>query len=165
MGLATKSITLENQQAHMYMDTLSNYKDKRGILGYAIARNIRILQGSLTEYLSMYNELATKYSVDEKDEAGNKTGRQVISGKAVKQFESDLTPFAKIKHNVTICTMPFEECIDDLSTEDILALDFMLVDPLESSGGTTGAIGYDKVVDTLPDGTEVHEVSVPLNSK
>ena len=73
---------LTNMQMEQMAESLSKHLDKRDIIGYAAARNTRILADELTEYMAFKGELMGKYGERELDSEGNPTGRSFISPKS-----------------------------------------------------------------------------------
>lgn len=104
-----------------------------GKLGYAAARNSRKIQDALTEYLQKEAKLFEKYGEKEKDKNGNETGRLYLDANntAFKEFVDELLPFLEIEHDVEIMCLKYEEVMDVLTGEEMLAISWMLVDELE----------------------------------
>jgi len=108
------------------------YINRKDIIGYAAARNIRILRNSCVEYLDKQNELITRYGSEELDSNGNPTGRFGINvnpnDEAFKSFKRDIEEFAIIEHTVTIFKIPYERVCGELTGSEILDIDWMLED-------------------------------------
>lgn len=106
---------------------LLSHRDK---VGYAAARNTRILTQSLTEYMAVRDRLIEKYGEPDRDKAGNETG--TISLKMDSPnfniFVEELEPFNDMQHEVELMTLRYEEVIGVLSGEEILSIDWMLGD-------------------------------------
>lgn len=111
----------------MQMKPLLSRRDK---IGYAAARNHRRLAECLTEYERFRNSLIEKYGEHEKDENGNELPSISLSSTSpnFKMFLSELTPYNEMEHEVELMELPYSEVIGSLSGEEILAIDWMLVD-------------------------------------
>lgn len=130
METTTVKKTLTNSQMHQYLISLNELLSYKGILGYAIARNVRVLQNGCQEYIDIFSKCITKYGVQEKDEDGNFTGRIKIeeSSGNVAKLNKELAPYAEIKHSVELFMIPFSEAYEQLSAAELLQIDFMLFD-------------------------------------
>lgn len=135
METATVKKVLTNSQMHQYLISLNEMLSYKGVLGYAIARNVRALQNSCREYIDIFSKCVAKYGVQEKDEEGNFTGRIKIeeSSGNVAKLNKELSVYADIKHSVELFTIPFSEAYERLSAAELLQIDFMLFDEDESS--------------------------------
>lgn len=121
---------LKNIEMEAYINILRGHLDKDGLLGYAVARNIRALETASVEYVDVRNRLIRKYGTNEVDAAGNETGRFGLSTSSTefKQFRKELTPYAAIEHDVKITKIPYTSVIGILTASEILDLDWMLED-------------------------------------
>lgn len=122
--------TYKNWQMVDMLNKLQPLLVRRDKIGYAAARNHRRLAECLTEYERFRNGLIEKYGEREKDEDGNKLPsiRLSVTSPQFKRFEQELAPFNEMEHEVEIFTLPYSEAIGILSGEEILAIDWMLVD-------------------------------------
>ena len=111
----------------MQLKPLLSHRDK---IGYAAARNHRRLAECLTEYERFRNGLIEKYGEHEKDGDGNELPAISLSTTSpnFKMFLEELAPYNEMEHEVEIMTLPYSEAIGVLSGEEILAVDWMLVD-------------------------------------
>lgn len=111
----------------MQLKLLLSRRDK---IGYAAARNHRRLAECLTEYERFRNSLIEKYGEREKDENGNELPSISLSSTSpnFKMFLSELAPYNEMEHEVELMELPYSEVIGSLSGEEILAIDWMLVD-------------------------------------
>lgn len=121
---------LSNSDMDIYINSLNAFLDRSDIIGYAAARNVRILSASLSEYYSKRDELIKKYGELELDKDGNHTGRYFLTPDSsnFKTYIQDITPFSIIKHEVTIFKIPYSEVIGKLTGSEILEIDWMLDD-------------------------------------
>lgn len=122
--------TLKNSQMVDMLHKLQPLLSHRDKIGYAAARNHRRLAECLTEYERFRNGLIEKYGEHEKDEEGNElpTITLSVASPKFKMFIDELTPYNEIEHEVEIFTLPYSEAIGILTGEEILAVDWMLVD-------------------------------------
>lgn len=120
--------TLKNSQMAQMLKQLKPILAQRNKVGYAAARNSRILSDHLTEYQTFRTGLIEKYGQPEKDEQGNTVIRMKTDSEEFQQFCKELAPINEIEHEVDFMTIPYEEAIGVLSGEEILAVDWMFVD-------------------------------------
>lgn len=130
METTTVKKTLTNSTMHQYLISLNEMLSYKGVLGYAIARNVRALQNGCQEYIDIFSKCVSKYGVQEKDEDGNFTGRIKIeeSSGNVAKLNKELAPYAEIKHSIELFMIPFSEAYEQLSAAELLQIDFMLFD-------------------------------------
>lgn len=123
-------ITYKNSQMVDMLNKLKPLLKRRDKIGYAAARNHRKLAECLTEYERFRNGLIEKYGEHEKDDNGNELAAITlkVTSPNFKMFADDMAPFNEMEHEVEIFTLPYEEVIGLLSGEEILAVDWMLVD-------------------------------------
>lgn len=124
----------KNVEMEQMLGVLSKHLDRKDIIGYAAARNTRILANELTEYIDKKNELIRKYGEADTDDGGNPTGSVSIrvNTPEFEKFAIEIEQFAKISHSPEIMTIPYESAIGKLSGSEFLELDWMFVD-----GGVT----------------------------
>ncbi len=103
---------------------------QRNRIGYAAARNCRVLSDSLTEYNRFKNELIEKYGEPDKAEDGTElpTISIKIGSKAFKLFRDEMAPYDNMEHEVELMTVKYEDVIDVLSGAEIVGIDWMLED-------------------------------------
>lgn len=122
---------MTNVEMDAHIAELRLFLDRRDRIGYAAARNTRILQNACMEYMNRKDELISIYGEPELDENGNPTGRKyiVIGDKAFDKYSQDIEAYASIEHDVDgIFKLKYDDVIDILSGEEILTLDWMLED-------------------------------------
>lgn len=109
---------------------LKPFLARRDKIGYAAARNHRRLAECLTEYERFRNSLIEKYGEQDQDEEGNTLNTISISLNSpnFKMFADELSPYNDMEHEVELMTLPYSEAIGVLTGEEILAIDWMLVD-------------------------------------
>ena len=119
-----------NIQMEQMLASLQKHLDRGDMIGYAAARNTRVLEGELVEYFAKRNELAVKYGEPEKDGEGNETGRvsiQPMSDNFV-LFIEELGKFAEIEHEPNLFKIDYAEAIGNLSGSELLDIDWMFED-------------------------------------
>ena len=122
--------TLKNAVMVDMLIQLKPLLSRRDKIGYDAARNHRRLAECLTEYERFRNSLIEKYGEHEKDENGNELPSISLSSTSpnFKMFLSELAPYNEMEHEVELMELPYSEVIGSLSGEEILAIDWMLVD-------------------------------------
>ena len=123
--------TFNNLEMVAMVQELQPLLSHRDIVGYAAARNTRILSRSLTEYTAFRDRLVEKYGEPETDSGtGRETGRIVLKMESPKfqEFLSELEPFNAMEHEVELMTLKYGDVIGALSGEEILSIDWMLED-------------------------------------
>lgn len=120
--------SLKNSEMAAMLHQLEPVLSQRNRIGYAAARNYRILSDALTEYNQFKNELIEKYGEPDKAEDGTKlpTISIKIGSPKFKEFCDEMAPFNEMEHEVELMTVKFEDVINVLSGEEILAVDWML---------------------------------------
>ena len=123
--------TFNNLEMVAMVQELRPLLSHRDIVGYAAARNTRVLSRSLTEYTAFRDRLVEKYGEPETDgDAGMETGRIVLKMDSPKfqEFLNELEPFNVMEHEVELMTLKYGDVIGALSGEEILSIDWMLED-------------------------------------
>lgn len=123
--------TFNNLEMVAMVQELRPLLSHRDIVGYAAARNTRVLSRSLTEYTAFRDRLVEKYGESETDgDAGRETGRIVLKMDSPKfqEFLNELEPFNVMEHEVELMTLKYGDVIGALSGEEILSIDWMLED-------------------------------------
>lgn len=109
--------------------------DRTDIIGYAAARNTRILQNETVEYMTRRDELVQKYGKPELDDEGGQTGRYIMKfdSQEWQDYSRDIAEYAAIEHEPNFMKIDAKEVIGVLSGSEILAIDWMLKDEDEAS--------------------------------
>lgn len=123
-------VKLSNNIMHQYLDALVPLLELKGVVGYAAARNYRILKDAATEYLTMNQELIMKYGAPIEDEQGQ--GYRVAPGdENWDKYVSEITPLATIEHEVDLFTITYQQAMEHLTGQQLLNVEFMLIDATE----------------------------------
>lgn len=117
----------KNAEMEQMVGALQKHLDRRDIVGYAAARNTRILQDELKEYIERRDELVRKYGEEDKDKDGNPTGSVSLAFESPEfsKFAEELEQFAVIEHSPRLMQLKYEDAIGILSGAEILELDWM----------------------------------------
>ena len=116
-----------NYEMEQMLNAIGPLLERRDVIGYAAARNARILRGELTEYHKVRDELVMKYGEPDVDEGGNRTGQVSITvdSPSFAQFADELERYANISHEPDIFKIKFDKAIGALSGAEILSCEFM----------------------------------------
>lgn len=87
---------LTNAQMFDSVSTLTEAKDEKGLLGYAIAVNLRKLTNELREYAAKRDELLKEHGTD----AGN--NRYNLTPAQAKAFNDALAPYSDLTCDVQV---------------------------------------------------------------
>ena len=119
-----------NSEMDQMLSALEPLLERRDVIGYAAARNTRILRNELTEYLRVKDELVCKYGRPETDDEGRETGQVVlaITDPAFRDFADDIERFAGMSHEPDIFKIKYDEAIGVLSGSEMLACEWMFED-------------------------------------
>lgn len=118
----------KNIEMEQMIQSLEPFLERTDIIGYAAARNTRILMNEIHEYITRREELVTKYGEEELDDEGNATGRVQLrfDSPKFKDYSDEIMEWAEIEHEPSLYKIPAEKCIDLISGKQILAIDWML---------------------------------------
>lgn len=122
--------TLKNSEMDLMLRQLKPVLSQRNRIGYAAARNYRILSEALTEYNQFKDELIEKYGEPDKGEDGTEfpTISIKIGSPNFRSFCDEMVVYNNMEHEVELMTIKYEDTIDILSGEEILAIGWMLED-------------------------------------
>ncbi len=117
----------KNSELKTMLNGLKAVLKHNGKVGYAAARNTRLIQDALTEYTEEERKLILKYGKKEKDENGNETGgaRLSIESPEFNKFLEELEPYLEIEHEVNIMQVEAAD-LEKLTGEEILEIDWMI---------------------------------------
>ena len=101
---------------------------RRDLIGYAAARNMRLLVTELTEFEKTRDALIEKYGTDHVDEEGKPTGRKQISPENPKfcEFVEELNKIGNIEHSPNIMKVIDDDVIGALSGQEIFDAYWMI---------------------------------------
>ena len=110
-----------NAQMSVMLESLERFLGRRDIIGYAAARNTRILTDASLEFIRRKDELIREYGTDD----GN--GCICINAESdnFPAFEREIAEYAVIEHEVELFKLPFDNAIDKLTGSELLEIDWM----------------------------------------
>lgn len=116
-----------NNEMMGMLEALAPLLDRRDVIGYAAARNTRLLRTELNEYSRIRDELVMKYGEAEIGEDGNPTGRVSIAPTSANfpMFLDEIGRFAEIEHEPELFTIKYGEAIGKLSGSELLSVEWM----------------------------------------
>lgn len=117
----------KNADMEQMLGALQKHLERRDIVGYAAARNTRILRDELKEYLERRDELVRKYGTADVDANGNPTGSVSLgfNDENFAKFAEEIEQYATIEHSPKLMQLKYEDAIGILSGAEILELDWM----------------------------------------
>lgn len=126
--MGDKKVNLTNFQMEEYVNNLESFLDRNDIIGYAAARNTRILTEASSDYGRIKMQLLRKYGSPVKDEHGNDTDQIKITSDDEHFYEvaEQINLSGNISHEVTIYTISPNVVASELTGREILLIDWML---------------------------------------
>lgn len=122
--------SFKNIEMEQMINSLEPLLDHTDIIGYAAARNTRILTNEIQEYIARREELVAKYGEEVLDDDGNPTGQIQLrfDSPKFKDYSDEIIEWAEIEHEPPIYKIPTEKCIGILSGRQMLEIGWMLED-------------------------------------
>ena len=123
MSKAFKNIEMEQMIAQ-----LEPLLGRNDLIGYAAARNTRILMDETTEYRDLRHDLVMEYGTPEKGDDGNETGRYELRFDSPNwpAYEKEITEWAMLEHEPDVYKIPAKSAIGQLTGKEMLDLEWML---------------------------------------
>ena len=116
-------MTIKMEQAMQYLAVLRNMPSATGKVGYAIYRNISLLDSATKEFQKMQDDLIMKYG---------ENGRINQDSPNFADFLTELTPLLDIECEVNLFMIDEDDMYNDaLSYKDYLVLQELIVKPKE----------------------------------
>ncbi len=124
------STAFKNIEMERMIDVLGKYLERTDIIGYAAARNTRILRSEGREYFDRRDQLIQKHGKPQVADDGKPTGlfELKIGTPEFEEFTSEIEPFALIEHRPNIFKIKYSEAIGKLSGNELLELEWMFED-------------------------------------
>lgn len=121
---------ITNNNADYYLSVLKIIAPKAtGKLGYAVARNMRNLSNSLTEYIQRKNSLIIKYGTEINGEISlNK------SDKNYKLFLNEIKEFSNIEHDIDIMKVAPDDIYNSTLSADVISNIMFMIDEGDING-------------------------------
>lgn len=109
---------------------LEKYLDRKDVIGYAAARNTRILKEQLTEFSERKEELVRLYGKEDKDENGELTGTITVDRTSpdFQKFIEKIEKFALIEHEIEPFKLKYKDAIGELTGNELVELEWMFED-------------------------------------
>lgn len=122
------TITCSNKIMESRSVELRSFLDRNDIIGYACARNVRLLTDACKEYILLKNRMVQEYGSAVLDKDGKETGEFYIDqhNDNFKYVFDRLDECGNIEHEVSIFVLTYDEIIQKLTGNEILQLDWML---------------------------------------
>lgn len=119
-----------NEQMAGMISDLEPLLGRTDAIGYAAARNTRILRNECVEYMEMRDRLINKYGTEQLDESGNPTGRVELrfNTPEFRQFKQEIETYEQMRHKPKLFKLKFEEAKGKISGAELLACDWMFED-------------------------------------
>ena len=114
---------LTNYEMARRLDQLDQLLDRTDVIGYAAARNARVLSQACSEYLQMQDRLICELGVPDTDEEGQETGsmRLDFDSPSFAEFRRAMDEIAPIE----LFRLPEGEAVGKLSGRQLLDLGWM----------------------------------------
>lgn len=120
----------KNIEMELMISTLEPLLERTDKIGYAAARNTRVLMSEAKEYFDRREQLVQKYGEMQSGEDGKPTGlvELRIGSPQFIEYAREIEEWALIEHTPRLFKLKYDEVIDKLSGKEILALDWMFED-------------------------------------
>lgn len=117
-----------NLEMERMLRSLEPHLSRKDVVGYAAARNTRILGTELIEFEGMRDELVLEYGEEDVGDDGEPTGQVTLRADSpgFPVFAERMGPICAIEHDPPIYTIPYEEVKGLLTGAEILEIDWML---------------------------------------
>lgn len=121
-------MTYKNIEMEKMLGALEKHLGRTDLIGYAAARNTRILRSETVEYFERREQLIREHGTPEIGEDGNPTGVYEIKvgSKGWAEYAEEIEEWALIEHKPELYRIPASEVIGKLSGAEILEIDWML---------------------------------------
>lgn len=118
----------KNIEMDRMLGELAPFLDRTDKIGYAAARNTRILRSETAEYFARREQLIMKYGEEELDEDGSPTGQTMLrfDSPAFREYAKEIEEWANIEHAPNLFIIPAREVVGKLSGNEILSIEWML---------------------------------------
>ena len=117
----------KNIEMEQMLVALEKHLDRTDKIGYAAARNTRILRNETQEYFRRREELIKKYGTQKLDEEGNPTERIELrfDSPEFKKYSEEIEEWALIEHCPNLFKLKYDEAIGRISGFDLLEIEWM----------------------------------------
>ena len=123
----------KNIEMEQMLSALEKHLDRTDKIGYAAARNTRILRSETQEYFTRGEQLIEQYGKPQIGEDGKPTGLTELrfDSPEFAEYAREIEEWALIEHEPKLFTLPIEEAIGQLSGNELLELDWMFYEEEE----------------------------------
>lgn len=120
----------KNIEMEQMLSALEKHLDRTDKIGYAAARNTRILRSETQEYFDRRRQLIEKYGKPKLDGDGKPTGQTELRFDAPEfaEYAAEIEEWAYIEHEPRLFRLPIEEAMGKLSGTELLEIDWMFLD-------------------------------------
>lgn len=116
-----------NDEIAAMVDACERHLDDMGLLGYACARNARLLTLATVEYAQRRERAVREFGSEVRDASGNVTGYTINPfSENWRLYRERMGEFDAIEHEVDVFKIKAEDIVGAVSGKEMLALDFML---------------------------------------
>lgn len=121
---------MTNREAEARASALEPLLDRCDAVGYAAARNARVLTQESLEYAQRKSELVRRYGEEEVDGEGDSTGRWVLkpSSPGFADYAREIEAFATAEIDPPVYTVPMSAAEGVLTGRQIMAVWWMFED-------------------------------------
>jgi len=123
----------KNIEMEQMLSALEKHLDRTDKIGYAAARNTRILRTETQEYFTRREQLIEQYGAPQLGEDGKPTGLTELrfDSPNFAKYAEEIEEWALIEHEPKLFRLPIEEAIGQLSGNELLELDWMFYEEEE----------------------------------
>ena len=121
-------VSYKNIEMEQMLATLEKHLGRTDKIGYAAARNTRILRAETQEYFDRREKLIEQYGEPQIGEDGKPTGLTELRFDSPKfaDYAKEIEEWALIEHAPAIFKIPADEVIGKLTGTEALEIDWML---------------------------------------
>lgn len=119
-----------NYQLEQMVKQLEPFLERHDLVGYAAARNTRLLMSELTEFNEAREAAIREFGTEQEDKDGNPTGTITVDpgSEGFDKFAERMEQLLTVEHEYTPFKIAYSEVIGALSGSEILEIDWMLED-------------------------------------
>lgn len=121
-------MTHTNAQLEKMQADLSPLLGRRGLLGYAAAKNTRAIRDEIAEYIEAKNAAIQELGEPVIDDTGNPTGQVELrfDSPAFAEFQRRMAPLAEVRCEPRLLVIDAKDVMADMTGEEMLAVEWML---------------------------------------
>lgn len=118
---------LRNDQLAAFEETCERHLGDKGVLGYACARNARMMTFANAEYIQARAAAIRRHGDEVRNDKGRVTGHTISpESEGWDAYREEMAPLDAMEHEVDVVRVPAVDLIGELSGAEMLALDFMI---------------------------------------